>query len=186
MITGSNFSNNLVVVGGLTVTPQVLTFAQLNISGVSKIYDGSTSMSNLAVNVAPNAFISGDRINVTVSGAFASKNVGTSLSYTVSSSFGGLDALNYVVGGGATYSGTNGTITQLNSVTYTGPSGGGAWSNPANWTTTGTSAVGAIPDYSNVANVIIPSGSSVVYDGSVGGPVTSAIQNNGIDKQTRY
>jgi autotransporter-associated beta strand protein len=64
-------------------------------------------------------------------------------------------------------------------VTYSGPSNGGAWSNPANWTTTGTSNVGAIPDLSNVANVIIPSGMTAVYDSAVTGPVTSTVANNG-------
>ena len=178
-ITGTNFSNQLILVGGLTVTPQTLTFNQLGITGVGKVYDGSSYMSNLAVSVAPNAFLSGDRVSVAVTGAFASKNVGTDIAYTVSSTFSGLDASNYMVSGGATHSGTNGAITQLNSVTYTGPGSGGAWSNPANWTTTGTNQTGAIPDLSNVANVIIPNGMSVVYDDAVAGPVTSTVNNQG-------
>ena len=179
VITGNNFGNQFVVAGGLTVTPLQLTFNQLNIAGLSKVYDGSAYMSNLVVNAAANAFIAGDRLSVLATGTFATKNVQTNLSYTVGVLFDGLDAANYVVGNGATYSGANGSITQLNSVTYTGTNTGGAWSNPANWTTTGTNVTGAIPDLSNVANVIIPVGSTVVYDSTVAGPVYTAVANSG-------
>jgi autotransporter-associated beta strand protein len=63
-------------------------------------------------------------------------------------------------------------ITQLSSVTYIGPAGGN-WSDPSNW------AGGAIPDLSNVANVLIPTGTAVTYDASVVGPVTSQVAANG-------
>jgi autotransporter-associated beta strand protein len=40
-------------------------------------------------------------------------------------------------------------------------------------------AGGAIPDLSNVANVVIPTGTSVSYDSGVAGPVTSQVAANG-------
>ena len=181
-ITGANF-NSMAVVGGLTVTPKQLTYANMNISGVSKVYDGSVAMNNLTINT-PAGVVVGDQIVATATGTFASKNVGTSVNYNLGVVLGGVDQANYqvvanpLVNNGL-YAGANGVITQLNSVTYTGPNSGGNWSNPANWTTTGTAVTGAVPDLSNVANVIIPVGLSVVYDNAVAGPVTSAILNNG-------
>jgi hypothetical protein len=180
--TGTNF-NSMVVVGGLTVTPKQLTYASMNIAGVSKVYDGSVAMNNLTINT-PTGIVVGDQIVATAIGTFTNKNVGTSLNYNLGVVLGGVDRANYqvvtnpLVNNGL-YAGSNGVITQLNSVTYTGPNSGGNWSNPANWTTTGTAVTGAVPDLSNVANVIIPVGLSVVYDNAVAGPVTSAILNNG-------
>ena len=181
--TGStpNFSG-VTVVGTLAVTPMQINLANVNIAGVTKVYDGSSSMTNLAVSAAGSGVITGDAVSLQASGSFATQNVGTGLSYTVNVGLSGADASNYqIVGGtsgGSIYSGNNGAITQLASVTYTGPVGGN-WSNPSNWTTTGTSATGAVPTLSNVANVILPSGSSVVYDSAVAGPVTSAVTDNG-------
>ena len=181
-ITGTNFIS-MAVVGGLNITPKQLAYADLGISGVTKIYDGSTSMNNLAIAVA-SGFVSGDAVSATASGTFSSKNVGAAIAYNLGVLINGADKVNYQIAvdpavNNGLYSGSNGVITQLNSVTYTGPNSGGNWSNPANWTTTGTNAVGAIPDLSNVANVIIPVGRSVVYDNAVAGPVTSAVLNNG-------
>ncbi|WP_216257219.1 MBG domain-containing protein [Polynucleobacter sp. AP-Melu-500A-A1] len=181
-ITGANF-NSMAVIGGLDVTPKQLAYADLGISGVAKVYDGSVNMNNLAIT-ASSGFIAGDIINATALGSFTSKNVGNSIPYNIGVLLNGADKTNYQIGVDPTvnnglYAGSNGVITQLNSVTYTGPNTGGNWSNPANWTTTGTTIVGAIPDLSNVANVIIPVGRSVVYDNAVAGPVTSAVTNNG-------
>ena len=58
------------------------------------------------------------------------------------------------------------TITQLASVTWIGPVSGGNWSVAGNW------AGGAIPDLSNVANVIIPVGSTVRLNGVNASPVS--------------
>ena len=166
------------VTGGLSVTPLQITPSSLVVNGISKVYDGSVYTSNLALDGSA-VFKTADAVAAAGTGTFSSKNVGTNLSYTVGITLSGADATNYQVTNGSIYSGTNGKITQLSSVTYTGPNSGGDWSNPANWTTTGTTAVGAIPDLSNVANVIIPTGTSVVYDNAVAGPVTSAFNNSG-------
>ena len=181
-ITGSNF-NSMAVIGGLDVTPKQLAYADLGIAGVSKVYDGSVYMNNLAIT-ASSGFIAGDAISATATGTFSTKNVGTGIAYNLGVLLNGADKANYQIAVNALvnsglYAGSNGVITQLNSVTYTGPNSGGNWSNPANWTTTGTTTVGAIPDLSNVANVIIPVATSVVYDNAVAGPVTSAVVNNG-------
>ena len=181
-ITGSNF-NSMAVIGGLDVTPKQLAYADLGIAGVSKVYDGSVYMNNLAIT-ASSGFIAGDAISATATGTFSTKNVGTGIAYNLGVLLNGADKANYQIAVNALvnsglYAGSNGVITQLNSVTYTGPNSGGNWSNPANWTTTGTTTVGAIPDLSNVANVIIPVATSVVYDNAVAGPITSAVVNNG-------
>jgi autotransporter-associated beta strand protein len=173
----TNF-NAVTVVGGLGVTPLVLNYSDLGISGVTQVYNGSVNMSNISLS-ATSGILSGDAVTVSATGTFASKNVGINIPYTVGVSLSGLDAGNYQINGGSSFTGTNGVITQLNSVTYTGSNTGGNWSNPSNWTTTGTTNVGAIPDLSNVAHVILPAGSSVVYDDSVQGPVTSAVANSG-------
>jgi autotransporter-associated beta strand protein len=176
--SGSANFNAVTVIGGLGVTPLVLSYADLGISGVTQVYNGSVNMSNISLTAA-SGILSGDAVTVSATGTFASKNVGINIPYTVGVSLSGADAGNYQINGGSSFTGSDGVITQLNSVTYTGSNTGGNWSNPSNWTTTGTSAVGAIPDLSNVANVILPSGSTVIYDDSVQGPVTSAVANSG-------
>ncbi|MBT8522558.1 hypothetical protein G6737_08440 [Polynucleobacter paneuropaeus] len=175
IITGSNFTNGLVVIGAVNVAPKVMSFADLGISGISKVYDGSVYMTNLVLTTSPGAFVPGDNIQAVATGTLSTQNVGTGLGYTVGITFAGSDAANYSISGGAVYVAgaggngpANGSITQLASVTYTGPAGGN-WSNGANWTTTSTLGTtnpitGATPTLSNVANVIIPAGKSVVYD----------------------
>ena len=170
--------NALTVVGGLTVTPLVLSYADLGVSGITQVYSGSVNMSNLSLTT-PTGFLPGDTVAASAAGTFANKNVGSNIAYTIGVTLSGVDAANYQMNGGSSYTGTNGAITQLASVTYTGSNAGGNWSNPANWTTTGSSTVGAIPDLSNVATVIIPVGSTVIYDAGVAGPVTSSVIDNG-------
>jgi hypothetical protein len=115
--TGTNF-DSMVVVGGLNVTPKQLVYADLNISGVSKVYDGSVAMNNLTINT-PTGIVGGDQIVATAVGTFASKNVGTSIHYNLGVVLGGADRTNYqvvadpLVNNGL-YAGSNGVITQLN------------------------------------------------------------------------
>ncbi|MBT8574590.1 filamentous hemagglutinin N-terminal domain-containing protein [Polynucleobacter paneuropaeus] len=196
----TNLSNLAVtVVGGITVMPKVLSFANLGISGVSKVYDGLTTMTGLSLNVATGIFLAqgpaADNVTVVANGAFTDKNVGTAKSYTVGVSFGGADANNYVISGGGVYiadgitNPANGAITQLSSVTYIGAATGGAWSDPNSWQVTNGTTKGAIPDASmvngvatnNVANIIVPVGNTVVYDAGVSNaaPITSNLANAG-------
>ena len=185
------------VVGGITVTPKALTFTSIRISGVTKVYDGLTTMTGLSLNIGTGVFASNgattDNVNVVANGAFSDKNVGTAKSYTVGVTFSGNDKNNYVISGGGVYTAdgsintpANGSITQLNSVTYVGAATGGAWSDPNSWRATNGTTLGAVPDAfvdnggvsrNNVANIIVPVGNTVIYDAGqdtvVGGVLTS-------------
>ena len=159
--TGSNFSGTPVYVGNLAVTQKGLA---VGTGGVSKVYDGTTAISNAPLGLT--GLVTGDAVTVNGTGSFGQKDVGTSLSYSISNmTQSGADASNYYLIGGPTLSGSNGTIKQLPSVTWVGPATGGSWSNPANW------AGGAVPFLDDVANVIIPQGSTVIFDSSVSNPV---------------
>ncbi|RAZ47389.1 hypothetical protein DP175_03810 [Polynucleobacter paneuropaeus] len=193
------YGTTATIVGGITVMPKVLSFANLGISAVSKVYDGLTTMTGLSLNVGTGVFLAQgpttDNVTVVANGAFTDKNVGTAKSYTVGVSFGGADANNYVISGGGVYKAdgitnpANGTITQLSSVTYIGAATGGAWSDPNSWQVTNGTTKGAIPDASmvngvatnNVANIIVPVGNTVVYDAGVSNaaPITSNLANAG-------
>jgi autotransporter-associated beta strand protein len=178
------------VVGGITVTPKVLSFTNLGISGVTKVYDGLTTMTGLSLNIGTGVFkanVNGDKtdnVNVVANGAFTDKNVGTGKGYTIGVTFNGADSNNYVVSGGGVYTAdgisANGTISQLNSVTYVGAATGGAWSDPNSWRATNGTTLGAVPDAfvdnggsrNNVANIIVPVGNTVVYDAGVSSAAT--------------
>jgi hypothetical protein len=179
-ITGSNF-NNLIVVGSATVQPYTLKPSQLGISSVSKVYDGNVNIGALVLNTDPTlssvlgSGTSKDQVTILGSGIFTDNpNVGTGKNVAISLSLAGADSNNYVLSSNV-YSANIGTITQLPSVTWVGPTSGGNWSNASNW------AGGAIPTLSNVANVIIPSGATVNFDtaGLVGNLPTSSITANG-------
>ena len=176
-MTGSstNFSNTLVLTGALTVTPLTLAANQLGVSGISKVYNGSTAISGLSLNTtaASSSIKTGDAVVIAGTGTYADANVGTSKSVTVSVGLTGNDAGNYVLSSNQ-ITANIGTITQLASVTYTGTSGGN-WSNASNW------AGGAIPTLGNVATVVIPTATTVVYDAANLSALTptSAITDNG-------
>ena len=141
------------------ITPLAIS---VSATGANKIYDGALSD---AATLASAGLIAGDVVSFSdSSAAFADKNVGSAKPVLVSGigAFGA-DAGNYILNN--TSASTTASIAQLGSVTWVGPARGGDWSNPANW------AGGAIPDLSNVANVVVPAGSNVTFDASVAGPV---------------
>jgi hypothetical protein len=107
-VVGGNFVGAPVFVGALTVDTKPVT---PSVSGVSKVYDGTTSMNNVVVGMSGK--ITGDALSIGGAGAFTQKNVGTSLGYTISNiALSGGDAANYHLSGGATsFSGTDGAIT---------------------------------------------------------------------------
>jgi hypothetical protein len=85
-------------------------------------------------------------------------------------SLSGADSGNYVL---EEPTGLAANITQLGSVAWVGGATGN-WSNASNW------AGGAIPDYSNVAAVTIPTGTTVTYDAGVPGTtVLSTLTDSG-------
>jgi filamentous hemagglutinin family protein len=121
--TSSNFNGTSTTIGTLAVAPLAVTPSASN---VSKIYDGTTSMSGMNITLTP-AAMSGDDVMVSGSGAFSQANAGTNLSYNVSGLIlGGTDAGNYVLSGGASsFSGSNGiivprTVTLSANQTYSG------------------------------------------------------------------
>jgi mucin-19 len=164
---------NLTVVGSLVVEPMVVTTPNLSANSFTKVYDGSAVVGSQATNLfgGTSLLMAGDAATVSAIGSYDDKNVGISKTVTIKFGISGNDAANYVLSTNQV-SGSYGTITQLNSVTYIGPAGGD-WSVASNW------AGGAIPDLSNVANVVIPTGTSVSYDAAVAGPVTSQVAANG-------
>jgi autotransporter-associated beta strand protein len=172
--TGNNFLG-FTLVGSLTVNPLTLAANELGISGVNKVYNGNNSITGLTLNVSPllSRVISGDNVNVLGTGTFDNANVGTSKAITLNVALSGADSGNYVLSNNQ-LNNNSGSITQLASVTYVGANGGN-WSNASNW------AGGAIPTLSNVAQVIIPVGSTVSYDNAAmsGLLPTSTITNNG-------
>lgn len=105
--SSANFSNNLVVVGALSVNQKAVTASATT---VSKIYDGTNAMSNLTLGLS--GVESGDSVNVTGNGTFSDKNVGTNKAYSVGSlALGSDDAGNYYISGGNSFTGSNGAIT---------------------------------------------------------------------------
>lgn len=177
-MTGSsaNFSNTLALTGSLTVTPLTLSANQLGVSGISKVYNGSTAISGLSLNTtaASSSIKTGDAVIIAATGTYADANVGTNKSVTVSVGLTGNDAGNYILSSNQ-LTANIGTITQLASVTYTGTSGGN-WSNASNW------VGGAIPTLGNVATVVIPTATTVVYDAANLRTLTptSVITDNGV------
>jgi autotransporter-associated beta strand protein len=173
--TSNNFSNSIVLTGALTVSPLTLSADELGVSGVSKVYSGSNAISGLTLNTSSfgSRILSNDVVAVVATGTYVDANVGTHKSVTVAVGLAGRDAANYVLSSNQ-LTDSIGSITQLASVAYTGATGGN-WSNASNW------AGGAIPTLSNVANVIIPGSTAVVYDTAnlVSLTPTSTINNSG-------
>jgi hypothetical protein len=160
------------VVGQLQVDPLVIAAPTLAPNSISKVYDGNAVISGIDTAAASSQLLAGDAVAISANGIYSDKNVANNKSVTVNFALSGAEAGNYVMAN-TQVTGNYGQITQLASVTYVGPSGGN-WSTANNW------AGGAIPDYSNVANVIIPTNTTVHFDSAVGGPMTSAVQNDGL------
>jgi autotransporter-associated beta strand protein len=111
-LTGSNTSivgNNFVqavYVGNQMVGRAALT-AQAN--GVSKVYDGTTAITGLAVGLQGK--LTGDTVTVSADGAFNTTHAGNNLGYTVNNiALGGADAGNYYLSSNS-LAGSDGTIT---------------------------------------------------------------------------
>ncbi|NDG41779.1 MAG: hypothetical protein EBY28_20990, partial [Betaproteobacteria bacterium] len=164
--------------GTLKVSPATLTASLAG--NVTKVYDGSSVATLASGNFLLNGFVGGEGATVTKSaGSYDNSNVGTGKTVMVSA----LTSTDYAANSSTllsnyvlptTVSGALGSITQLASVTYIGATGGN-WSLASNW------AGGAIPTLGNVATVVIPAGSSVVFDDANLGALTptSAISNSG-------
>ena len=98
--------------------------------------------------------------------------MGTGKSFTVSGlTLGGADAANYTLDPASSTTGT-GSITQLASVTWSGPAAGGNWSDAANWGS-------AMPDRGNVGLAIIPSSVTGTVVADTANSYTGKVQVNG-------
>jgi mucin-19 len=177
VISGSNFTSAFVV-GAATVQPRALTVNQdFTLGTVSKVYDGNTAINAAGSAITPTAnsnIVTGDIIQISATGSYGSKNVGSNIQYSIDVNLGGKDSGNYFIAGGSAVTANNGVITQLTTpVAWVGPTAGGNWSNPNNW------AAGAIPDFANVKYITIPAGTSVVYDSGLTAPVETIAANGG-------
>ena len=169
--TGVNFTN-FVLTGGLTVTPKILN-NNLGVQAITKVYDGSASISNfgLTFNQPTAGVATNDTVTLLGSGSFDDRHVGTNKTVSLSLGLSGADAANYALAS-PSLSANIGQVTQLASVTYTGATNGN-WSDPNNW------AGGALPDRNNVAQVVIPTGKTVVYYSDQVGTIGSTLAVNG-------
>jgi hypothetical protein len=105
--TSANYGNTVNIVGALTVEPKTLTPEAT--SGLSKVYDGTTSMSSLGFGLT--GVVGADAVRATGVGTYANANAGNAKSFTVSGiGLGGTDAANYKLAAN-TLSATNGVIT---------------------------------------------------------------------------
>lgn len=139
----------------------------LTLSGAiasNKVYDGLTSATMSSWGTL-NGILSGETVTINSGGAtaaFADKNVGTGKTVNITGlALGGANAGNYSAG---TSLSATADITRLSSVTWVGGATGN-WSLASNW------AGGAIPDFSNVADVVIPTGTTVSFDAGLSAPV---------------
>ena len=106
--TSNNFSNQLTVIGALSVNQKAVT---VNAGGVSKVYDGTTGMNNLTLGLS--GVENGDTVAISGNGNFVGKDVGINKTYTVGSLTLGLaDSTNYYLSSGNSMSGNDGEITK--------------------------------------------------------------------------
>jgi hypothetical protein len=154
----SNYTLTQPTLANVTVSPAPLTITGL--SGTSRTYNG-TKVDALSGTPVVNGLVNGETLTLgnDADGTLASANAGSeAVSTAITLSNGTGLASNYTL---TQPSLTNVTISQLASVTWVGAATG-SWANPANW------AGGAIPDFANVATVVIPSGKTVAFSSAVG------------------
>jgi filamentous hemagglutinin family protein len=113
---GGNFTSTMTADGVLSVTPRPVT---VSVGGLSKVYDGNTSMAGMTLAVGNK--VGSDDVTLGGTGAYLDKNAGTGKSYTVSHlALSGAAAGNYYLTG-LSQSGADGVITQRTlNVTYGG------------------------------------------------------------------
>lgn len=141
-----------------TITQKSIT-AITSITASDKTYNGSDTATLSTAGAGFTGIIGGDTLSVATStGTFSDKNVGMGKTVSVTGlTLGGADASNYTLTTAGQSASTTASISRLNSVTWIGGTTGN-WFDPANW------AGGAVPDLSNVANVVIPSNVTVTFD----------------------
>jgi filamentous hemagglutinin family protein len=126
------------------ISPRVLN---LVLTGQDKVYDGNTvAQVNLQDDRVP-----GDSLSLVADARFSDRHVGSAKTVSVQAvQLSGADAANYSL---ADWTGTLASITQRLSVTWVGAPGGD-WMDASQW------ADGALPDFDNVAQVLLPDGAT--------------------------
>ncbi len=175
VVNDGNAGNNYSVLTNSaagTITPKSISAAGL--AANNKVYDGNTTATLNVGGANLSGAVAGDAISLNpaaATGTFADRNVGTGNLVTVNGlTLAGADAPNYTLAASGSVLSAN--ITQLPSVTWTGGASGN-WSVAANW------AGGALPDASNVAQVVIPPGSTVNYDLVSGATTLNTLSSSG-------
>ena len=158
VVSDYNFTGPTIAAVTSSITAKTLN---VTYTGVNKVYDGTMA----ATVTTGDDRVAGDTLTITPTATFADKNVGNGKTVTATLVLSGASAGNYTAANGT----ATANITRLNSVTWTGGSSGN-WFDPANWG-------GAVPDQSNVANVIIPNGTTVVFGTTVLAPAQSGTVN---------
>jgi hypothetical protein len=107
LITGANFLGSPVFVGNWAVNQKAATPSA---SGLTKVYDGTTGLVNAALSLTGQ--VTGDKLGVSGSGMFNSKNAGNPVGYAFDNlTLNGDDQGNYFFSGGNSLTGSNGVIT---------------------------------------------------------------------------
>jgi hypothetical protein len=91
--------------GNYTITDQASTTASItpkaaSVSGITaadKVYDGTNAATVSATGATVSGLVGGDALTVSATGTFSDKNVGTSKTVTLASSYAGADAGNYTI-----------------------------------------------------------------------------------------
>ncbi len=140
----------------------ILFAQQANITGfplsLNKVYDGNT---NLAAGSQTLSLGSSGSVNLSwSSGEFAQRHVGNNISLELAGLSGVVHDANHKPSYGYSISPTSitGSISQRESVTWTGLGGDNNWFNATNWQD------GALPDGANVAKVYLTTGATVNYN----------------------
>jgi hypothetical protein len=177
----SNYTLTQPTLSNVTISPATLT-----LSG-TRVYDGTTIVAGsvlTANGVAGQTFSvtgAGNLSNLTSANVQTGSTLATLTGLTLGSSSNGGLSSNYSP---LSTTGSSISITQLGTVYWVGGTTG-YWSTPSNWAANSpTGPRGAIPDYANVANVVIPLAGSTVptvtYNSLVPGSTTlSTLTSNG-------
>ena len=159
----------------VTYTAGVLTIdkalVKVSMAG-TRPYDGTANVASSIFTLS--GLAAGENLSLAGVGTVADKNVGNdkvvalgTLKLGDGTGSGAGLASNYTFVGGT----QKASITRLNSVTWTGGLSGN-WFDPANWG-------GAVPDLSNVANVVIPANVNVSFNtGALGAPANTVNLDN--------
>lgn len=153
-LSGADAGNYSLINTSTTVTADIQKKSVNTVySAANKVYDGSTTAS---VTLTSKDLVPNDSVTISQKAAFADKNAGTGKTVSITGiALGGADAGNYSLA--STSASTTADISRADTVAWVGGASGN-WSNATNW------AGGALPDAANVAEVVIPAGSSVNYD----------------------